>query len=91
MVRLILVVKKFNKKFKGIKDKMVKPKKKWIADAIKKPGSLRKTLKVKKGKKIPEKKLKIKKGESKLMKRRKVLAKTLKKIRSSKKNAMSKK
>jgi hypothetical protein len=33
-------------------------KKMWIQDAIKKPGSLRKELHVKKGKKIPEKKLK---------------------------------
>lgn len=33
-------------------------KKFWIADAIKKPGALRKTLKVKKGKIIPKKKLK---------------------------------
>lgn len=32
-------------------------KKKWIQDAIKKPGSLRKELGVKKGEKIPEKKL----------------------------------
>jgi hypothetical protein len=33
-------------------------KKKWIQDAIKKPGALRKELHVKEGKKIPEKKLK---------------------------------
>jgi hypothetical protein len=32
-------------------------KKKWIAGAIKKPGSLRKELHVKEGEKIPEKKL----------------------------------
>ena len=32
--------------------------KKWIAEAIKKPGSLRRSLHVKKGKKIPESKLK---------------------------------
>lgn len=31
--------------------------KQWIKDAIKKPGSLRKELGVKKGEKIPEKKL----------------------------------
>lgn len=31
--------------------------KKWIQDAIKKPGALRKSLKVKKGQDIPEKKL----------------------------------
>ena len=34
-----------------------KRKKKWIQKAIKKPGALRKTLGVKKGQKIPEKKL----------------------------------
>ena len=34
-----------------------KSKTKWIAGAIKKPGSLRKTLGVKKGEKIPAKKL----------------------------------
>lgn len=32
-------------------------KKRWIAEAIQKPGSLRKSLHVKKGEKIPEKKL----------------------------------
>jgi hypothetical protein len=37
---------------------MAAKKKMWIADAIKKPGSLRKELHVKKGKKIPEGKLK---------------------------------
>ncbi|HEY6019473.1 MAG TPA: hypothetical protein VIY48_06120 [Candidatus Paceibacterota bacterium] len=31
--------------------------KKWIADAVKKPGALRKELGVKKGEKIPQKKL----------------------------------
>ena len=53
---------------------------KWIAKAIKKPGALRKQLGVKKGKKIPGKKLAAaaKKG-GKLGKRAK-LAKTLKKI-----------
>ena len=34
-----------------------KKKKDWIKGAIKKPGALRKQLKVKKGKKIPKKKL----------------------------------
>jgi len=41
--------------------------KKWIQSAIKKPGSLRKTLGVKKGEKIPESKLKAaakKKGKT---------------------------
>lgn len=54
---------------------------KWIQKAIKKPGSLRKSLKVKKGKKIPESKLK-KAEHSKNPKTRKraVLAETLKKL-----------
>jgi len=34
-----------------------KKKKDWIKGAVKKPGALRKQLKVKKGKKIPKKKL----------------------------------
>ena len=56
-------------------------KKNWIQKAIKKPGSLRKSLGVKKGEKIPAKKLSAaaKKG-GKLGKRAR-LAQTLKKIR----------
>ena len=55
--------------------------KKWIKSAIKHPGSLRKSLKVKKGEKIPESKL-IKAEHSKDPKTRKraVLAKTLRKM-----------
>jgi len=54
--------------------------KKWIADAIKKPGSLRKALGVKKGKKIPAAKLdKAAKAPGKLGQRAR-LAKTLKKL-----------
>lgn len=54
---------------------------KWIQKAIKKPGSLRKSLKVKKGQKIPASKLK-KAEHSKNPKTRKraVLAETLKKF-----------
>jgi len=52
----------------------------WIQKAISAPGALKKALGVKAGKKIPAKKLKIKKGDTLLMKRRKNLAKTLKKI-----------
>jgi len=52
----------------------------WISKAISRPGALKKALGVKEGKKIPAKKLKIKKGDTLLMKRRKNLAKTLKKI-----------
>ena len=56
-------------------------KKKWIADAIKKPGALRKSLHVKEGEKIPATKLK-KAEHSKNSKTRKraVLAETLKKL-----------
>lgn len=56
--------------------------KKWIQKAIKKPGALRKSLKVKKGKKIPIAKLKkAAKAKGKLGKRAR-LAITLKKISS---------
>ena len=56
-------------------------KEKWIQGAIKHPGALRKTLKVKKGEKIPEAKLK-KAEHSKDPKtaRRARLAETLKKM-----------
>jgi len=56
-------------------------KEKWIQGAIKKPGALRASLKVKKGEKIPEAKLK-KAEHSKNSKTRKraVLAETLKKM-----------
>ena len=55
--------------------------KKWIQEAIKKPGSLRRELHVKKGEKIPEEKLE-KATHSKNPKERKRanLAKTLKKL-----------
>lgn len=54
--------------------------KKWISGAIKKPGALRKELGVKKGEKIPEKKLDAaaKKGGKEGERAR--LAKTLRKI-----------
>lgn len=55
--------------------------KNWIAKAIKKPGALRKSLKVKKGKNIPASKLKVKKGDALKLKKRKVLAQTLKKFK----------
>ena len=44
-----------------------------------KRGSLRKALKVKKGKNIPASKLKIKKSDSKAMKKKKVFAKNARK------------
>ncbi len=59
-------------------------KKLWIQEAIKKPGALRKSLKTKKGKKIPVKKLaKAAKKGGKLGKRAR-LAQTLKKLRKKK-------
>jgi hypothetical protein len=60
-------------------------KKKWIQEAIKKPGSLRKELHVKKGKKIPKAKLKkAAKAKGKEGKRAR-LAETLGKLRKKKK------
>jgi len=58
-------------------------KKNWIQEAIKKPGALRKSLKIKKGQKIPLKKLQAaaKKG-GKLGKRAR-LALTLRRLRRS--------
>ena len=54
-------------------------KEKWIADAIKKPGSLRKELHVKKGEKIPAKKLeKAEHSKNPTERKRADLAKTLK-------------
>jgi adenosine deaminase len=54
----------------------------WIQKAVSKnPGSLHKALGVPQDKKIPAKKLKIKSTDSDLMKKRKTLAKTLKKMR----------
>lgn len=52
--------------------------------AIEKPGSLHRALGVPKGEKIPASKLKIKSTDSPKMKRRKILAKTLKKLRKKK-------
>lgn len=54
---------------------------KWIKGAIKKPGALRKALGVKKGEDIPASKLAPKKSDSPLMKKRKALASTLKKMK----------
>lgn len=54
---------------------------KFIKEAIKKPGALRKALKVKKGQKIPAKKLaKAAHSKNPKMRKRAVLAKTLRKI-----------
>lgn len=64
--------------------KKSKKAKKWIGEAIKKPGALRKALKVPEGEKIPADKLKVKPGDSPTMKRRKNLARTLTKLRKKK-------
>jgi len=58
---------------------------KWIAGAVKKKGSLHKALDVPEDKKIPASKLEIKVDDSPKMKKRKVLAQTLKKISKKKK------
>jgi len=55
-------------------------KKKWIAGAIKHPGALRKSLHVKEGKKIPEKKLEKAAHAKGKMGKRARLAETLKKM-----------
>ncbi len=55
--------------------------KKFIANAIKKPGALRKSLHVKKGEKIPEAKLeKAEHSKNPKTRKRAVLAETLKKM-----------
>lgn len=54
----------------------------WIQDAIKKPGSLRKTLGVKKGEKIPMNKLKkAENSKNATTRKRANLAETLSKFR----------
>jgi len=55
--------------------------KNWIRGAIKHPGALHRALHVKQGEKIPAKKLKVKASDSPKLKRMKILAKTLKKMR----------
>jgi hypothetical protein len=56
-------------------------KEKWIQGAIKHPGALRETLHVKKGEKIPEKKLKAaENSKNPTTRKRAQLAETLKKI-----------
>lgn len=58
--------------------------KKWIADAIKKPGALRKELGAKKGKPIPEKKLEEAAKKPGKEGKRARLAETLKKMHKGK-------
>ena len=55
--------------------------KKWIQKAIKKPGALRKSLGVKKGKKIPAKKLAAAAKKGGKLGQRARLAQTLKKMK----------
>lgn len=55
-------------------------KKRWIAKAIKKPGALHRSLGVPEGEKIPAKKLATKASDSPTTKRRKALARTLRKM-----------
>lgn len=52
----------------------------WIQGAVKKPGALRKTLKVKKGEKIPVKKLKAAAKEDGITGKRARLALTFRKM-----------
>lgn len=56
----------------------------WIASAIKKPGALRKSLHVKKGKKIPTAKLNAAAKKGGKLGQRARLAKTLGKLRKKK-------
>lgn len=68
-----------------MKKKTTSSKKDWIKKAIKKPGALRKELKVKEGKDIPMKKLdKAAKAPGKLGQRAR-LAKTLRKLNKKRK------
>ena len=55
---------------------------KWISNAIKKLGALRRSLHVKSGHKIPEKKLEVASHKPGLMGKRARLAETLAKLRS---------
>lgn len=59
--------------------------KKWIQKAISKPGSLHKQLGVPQDKKIPTSKLAVKPGDSSKLKKRKILAQTLKGISKKRK------
>lgn len=61
-----------------------KKKKKWIQDAIKKPGALRKALGAKKGKSIPKKKLAAAAKKKGKVGKRARLAQTLAKMRKKK-------
>jgi len=65
---------------------MAKKKKKWIQKAIKHPNALRRSLKTKKGKRIPAKRLtKATKSKNPTLRRRAFLAKTLRKLAAKRK------
>lgn len=68
-----------------VAQKKKQSKKNWIQGAIKKPGALRKSLGVKKGKKIPAKKLAAAAKKPGKLGQRARLAQTFKKMRSKKK------
>lgn len=63
---------------------MATKKKNWIAGAIKKPGSLREELHIKKGAKIPAAKLKVAAKKKGIEGKRATLAETLSKLRKNK-------
>lgn len=57
------------------------PKKNWIEDAIKHKGSLRKSLGIKKGEVIPEKRLKAATKKKGITSKRAILAETLRSLK----------
>ena len=62
--------------------------KKWIQEAIKKPGSLHKDLGIPEGKKIPAKKLKkAEKSKDPTIRKRAILAETLKRFKKKQENS----
>jgi hypothetical protein len=54
--------------------------KKWIQESIKRPGALRKKLRVKKGENIPVEELEPKKGDTTRTKKQKAWARTVRKM-----------
>ena len=75
----------------SVRQQIMKPKKKKklnIKKAIKKPGALRKSLGIKKGKTIPASKLrKAAKSKNKKLRRRAIFAQTLNKLRKKKRRS----
>lgn len=62
-----------------------KSKKKWIQKAIKRPGALHRRLGIPEGEKIPAEKLVVRPGDDPGLKRMKILAKTLGKMKKKRK------